>query len=341
MSIPNLRGAAECALLVGLVFGAGALAYAQQDAEEDQGRVVQIGRADDANSSAPQGENDSKRSQQRVSEYWIGLRGGAIGDDDPLRAHVDLPANQGLLVVEIVPDSPAAKAGLKKYDILLRANESDLHEMTELVEIVGTEGEKESQIELDILRHGQRETVYITPAARPASAQLSQEGGEFGGAGGQFPQGFPRGLLGQLEGMEGGAMPFNFRNFGPGVIVGGQGIANVPNGVSVSIQKEGGKPARVTVKRGDETWEVVGDDPESLKKLPEDLQPFVERTLHGGMAFDNFQMPNFDRQFGRGFGDENLQDRLEQMERQINELLQRIDPNDAADQAHAEEEEVK
>src|SRR6185312_4338118 len=88
-------------------------------------------------------------------------------------------------------------------------------------------------------------------------------------------------------------MPFEFRNFGPGVIVGGgQGVANLPDGVSVSIQKENDKPARITVKRGDETWNVAGDDPESLKSLPADLRPFVEQMLHGGGRLPN---PNFGR----------------------------------------------
>jgi hypothetical protein len=348
MSISDFGSAAKWALLVALGLGAGAVAIAQEDQSRDEGRVVQIGRADDANSSAPQPGNEANDEsvQQQLPEYWIGLRGGPIGDDDPLRAHIDLPANQGLLVVEIVPDSPAAKAGLKKYDILLRANDVELNEMPQLVDLVLTEGEKKGQLSLDILRHGERETVYVTPEERPANAQLSQQGGGFGGGqfGGAFPENFPpemRQLFGQLE--DGGQMPFNFRNFGPGVIVGGQGI-NVPNGVSISIQKEGGKPARVTVKRGDETWEVDGDDPESLQKLPEDLRPFVEQMLQGGSPFGGFQMniPNMRGQIGRGFGDENLQDRLEQMERQINELLQRVAPNHPSDnQQQAEQEEAK
>jgi membrane-associated protease RseP (regulator of RpoE activity) len=346
MSISNLRSATKWALMVALGMGAGAAALAQQDEAENDGRVVQIGRADDqeSNSTEAQAENefDPNAVQAELPKYWIGLRGGAIGDDDPLRAHVDLPANQGLLVVEVVPDSPAAKAGLKKYDILLRANDAELNEMTQLVDIVIAEGEKKAQITLDIVRHGERETVYVTPEERPANAQLSQEGSGIGGGfGGELPEGFPRDLFGQLQGR--GQMPFNFRNFGPGVIVGGGGIANVPNGVSVSVHKEDGQPARITVKRGDETWEVVGDDAESLKKLPEDLRPFVEQMLHGGSPLGGgFQMPNIERQFGRGFGDERLQDRLEQMERQINELLQRVDPNHASgNHKQAEQEEAK
>jgi membrane-associated protease RseP (regulator of RpoE activity) len=330
--------------MVGLVFGAGAIAQAQQDESKDQGRVVQIGRADGG--QAENAEDESNQSgfqeslQQELPKYWIGLRGGVIGDDDALRSHVDLPANQGLLVVEIVPDSPAAKAGLKKHDILLRANDVELRDMNDLIELVATEGAKKGQITLDVVRHGERETVYLSPEERPADAYASQGGGMGGGFGGNFPQGFPRDLFGQLE--DGGQMPFNFRNFGPGVIVGGQGFANMPNGVSVSVHKEGGKPAQITVKRGNQTWTVEGDDPESLNKLPEDLRPFVERMLRGGSALGmNFQMPNINVPDVQ-FDDRRLNERLEQMERQMNQLLERLGQNGGdADQPAAEQEEAK
>ena len=45
MSWNYLRGATEWALMVGLVFGAGAIAQAQEDTKSD-GNVVQIGRSD-------------------------------------------------------------------------------------------------------------------------------------------------------------------------------------------------------------------------------------------------------------------------------------------------------
>jgi membrane-associated protease RseP (regulator of RpoE activity) len=320
--------------MVGFVFGAGAMAQAQQDEEKPNDRVVQIGRSDDVAGGQdvrPGSITDGAIVQQEIPKYWIGLRGVVIGDDDPLRAHVDLPAHQGLLVHEIVADSPAAKAGLKKYDILLRANDVELNEMKNLVDMVGTEGEKKGQITLDVIRHGERETVYVTPEERPADQMVSQdEGGQnLPGMPGGFEQFFPR-----------GGQPFDFRNFGPGIIVGeGGGIANIPNGVSVSVHKEGGKAAEVTVKRGDETWTVNGDDPESLKQLPEDLRPFVEQILRGGWPMGmNF---NFDGLRGRGFDDGRLRDRLDEMERQMNQLLERFGENPTNEQPQAEEEEAQ
>jgi len=345
MSHNYLRGG--FALVVAAVVGAGAVVQAQQDESRDQGRVVQIGRADEeANLSERNANVDQNggyvEEQQEAPKYWIGLLGGLFQDDHPLRAHLDLPTGEGLLVADVVPNSSASKAGLKKNDILLRANDTPLKAMTDLQDLVGTEGEKKGQIALEVLRRGERETIYVTPEERPADAQVSAGG--FGEGG--FGEGaeLPRGVEEMMRQLQRGQRPFNFRNFGPGVIVGDGrgGLANVPNGVSVSITKKDGEPTRITVKRGDETWEVVGDDPKSLEQLPDDVRPFVERMLRGGgpISFD-LQMPNMERLERRGFGDDRFSERLEEMERRMEELQRRLlGPNDEnGDQQNAEEAE--
>jgi hypothetical protein len=321
MSVKSFRNAMSWALMAALVLTAGTAARANSD-DQTEG-VVKIGKSNQDNARPnlpPPGAIGGRGfgSQSELPKYWIGLLGGSITPDNPLRAHLDLPENQGLIVANVVPDSPAAKAGLKQHDILLRANDKDLHEMQDLVELVLSEGPKKGQITLEVLRHNKRETVYLTPEERPADAQVPQvdfnNGAGMGG--GEF--GLPQNLLQQF----GGNMPLEFRNFGNGMIVGGGGAADVPNGVSVSVQKEDGQPAHITVKRGDETWNVVGDDPESLKQLPEDLRPFVERMLQGNSG--GIQMPNFEHRLGAPGMDRGLGDRLERMEKRLEELQKRL-----------------
>jgi membrane-associated protease RseP (regulator of RpoE activity) len=328
----------EWALMVALVLGVGAVAQAQND-EPSDGKVVKIGRSDGdaAKPDLPPPNDGVPVPRVQMPKYWIGLLGGTITPDNPLRAHLDLPENQGLIVANVVPDGPAAKAGLKQHDILLRANDADLHEMQDLVELVLSEGPKKGQLTLEILRHNKRETVYLTPEERPANAPVPQVDFNNGAGIGGGEMGLPNELLQQF----GGQMPFAFRNFGNGVIVGGgEGMANMPNGVSVSIQKEDGKPAHITVKRGEETWEVVGEDPESLKQLPEDLRPFVERMVHGGgMKID---MPNFDRRIpGPAFEDGRLRERLERMEQRLEELQKRLSGEEHADKSDEKQEATK
>ncbi|MBT3377088.1 MAG: PDZ domain-containing protein [Lentisphaerae bacterium] len=54
----------------------------------------------------------------------IGYLGVAIQElPDSLRTHLSLPDGVGLLVAEVVPDSPAEKAGLRKHDIIHRLDD--------------------------------------------------------------------------------------------------------------------------------------------------------------------------------------------------------------------------
>jgi len=59
----------------------------------------------------------------------------------------------------------------------------------------------------------------------------------------------------------------------------GAGISphlHLPSDLTVTITKEGDKPAQVTVQRKDEQWEVTEDE---LDELPADVRPHVERML--------------------------------------------------------------
>jgi hypothetical protein len=249
-----------------------------------------------------------------------------------------------LLVANVVPNSPAAKAGLKQYDVLVKANNKELHEMKDLVDLVLSEGEKKGQITLDVLRRGKHETMTLKPEERPANAPSPQlgrddDGGMSGGPDvDQFMQQFRN------------RFPMQFRNMGPGVIVGGGGaaVANMPNGVSVSITKENDKPAHISVKRGSDSWEIDGDNPEALKKLPADLRPFVEQMLHGGGLTHgpqpfNFQGPGFQ---GPGPGADmdagGMRDRLERMERRLEEMQKRmLGPKNQPENSQKENPEAK
>jgi hypothetical protein len=334
MSMNFVKGTSTSALMAALVFGGGAVAQAQQDEQAD-GPVIQIGEADEGADvhgvPAPnEGLNDPNVGgveQPEAPKYWIGLLGGKIMPDHVLRAHVDIPEDIGLLVANVVPNSPAAKAGIKQHDILLRANDADLHEMEDLVNLVISEGEKHGQITLEVLRKGGRETVYLKPEERPADAPRPQlGGGNFGeGFGGNFagPEGLPRQLMQEF----GGRFPMEFRNFGPGVIVGegGAGAAQLPNGVQISINKQEGHPTKITVTRGEETWEVTGDDAQSLKQLPEDLRPAVEQMLHGNGPGFGFGGGGVGRGDMLEFGDGRLRERMERMEERLQKLMEQYE----------------
>ncbi len=325
----------------GLLTTAAGMAALGQD-QPNNGRVVQIGR-DNAAQTAPTlpapDESAAATKPAPAADYWIGLTGGPVTPE--LRAHIDLPENLGLFVREIVPNSPAAQSGLKQYDILLRANDTPLHGMQDLVEVVRTEGQKDGQIALEVLRKGKRQSIHVKPEPRPT--EIAQENGNFG-QGGMFqfqPNQVP--MLGQVpelrrffEGLNGNANgQMEFRQFGPGMIAGGGGAnsvgpAKIPNGVSMSVQKQNDQPARVTVQRGGQTWEAVEGDEESLDNLPADLRPFVEQML-GSTHLNHFQFnpggmapqTNMPQANVRENDVRALQQRLDALEQQLRQLMDR------------------
>jgi C-terminal processing protease CtpA/Prc len=96
------------------------------------------------------------------TDYFIGI--GVNAPDDTLRAHLDLPAGQGLVANEIVKGSPAEKAGMKVHDVLLELGGKALDTTETLIAQVQASHDKSTP--LKFLRAGKPMTVDVTPAPR-------------------------------------------------------------------------------------------------------------------------------------------------------------------------------
>jgi hypothetical protein len=103
-------------------------------------------------------------------DYFIGV--SASPPDDVLRAHVELPAGQGLLVTEVVPESPAERAGVKKFDILLKLNDKPLDRTETLSAQVQAVAGKPAK--LFIYRGGKPIDITVKPEPRKTAAHLPQ-----------------------------------------------------------------------------------------------------------------------------------------------------------------------
>jgi PDZ domain-containing protein len=115
---------------------------------------------------------------------------------DALREQLDLPAGQGLVVRQVLPDSAAAKAGLRPHDLVLEFDgklvPNRVEELTRLVTAV----KPDTSVEVVVMRKGKKETIKDVklPEAKPLQSGFPQVG--FPGAG-QPPAGFaqpPAGL---------------------------------------------------------------------------------------------------------------------------------------------------
>ena len=212
------------------------------------------------------------------SKYWLGIYCSPV--PPALRAHLTLPEKQGLLAVSIAKDSPAAKAGIAQYDILLRAGGKPLTDPRDLLTAV--EAAKETKLKIDLIRGGKPRTIEATPAKRPTptagtSVQVPEQGDW------TTVQGWlANPTFGQSWSFT-PADPQQFQLFHPGAIVPNNTLAPkpLPTNMSVSITKEGNEPAKIKIQRGNDKWEITEKD---LDKLPADVRPFVDQMLGHGMV---------------------------------------------------------
>ena len=86
-----------------------------------------------------------------------------------LRAQLGLKPKQGMVVRRVLPDMPAATAGLQAFDIILQANQKPVSGVEQLQRAIQQAGGKGS-VKLKILRRGQPLSLDVRPAA-PRAAQ--------------------------------------------------------------------------------------------------------------------------------------------------------------------------
>lgn len=297
-----------------------------QEQEGLEGPIVQIGEASEDD------QTTVTEAAPATPSYWIGLSGRGV-DDPVLRTQLQLAEDMGVVIEEVVPESPAAKAELRKHDIVLRSNGDVVDSMAVLQQQV--EAGKDKPIELKVLRLGKEISVTVTPETRPADFEQKLGGGAIPG---QEMLGGDIGRLLQQFGGDGAA-----RLIGPGMVLNNRqfNLNAVPNGVSVSVQRDGEGPAKITVKKGDQTWNLSSDDAKALAELPEEVRNYVSGMLHGQGGIQQ-QLGNLDWQaelrhmlpknLGNLGGDfkaqeEEMNKRLEQLEEQIQALQEQIKAN--------------
>jgi membrane-associated protease RseP (regulator of RpoE activity) len=171
----------------------------------------------------------------------------------------------------VFDDSPAAKAGLKVNDIILRAAEHDVKSPENLV--VAVNEAKENELLLVVLRGGSETQVKVTPTRRPeGGVQLSVS-----------PDARYADVITSLEELARHGPAGDVRLFAvrPGGVFALE-TAKFPKNLEVIIEKRGDNPAKIRVKRSgdgeEKTWEVTED---KLNELPEDVRVHVKQLLGG------------------------------------------------------------
>ncbi len=145
-----------------------------------EGEVVGINTAIASNSGGYQGVGFAIPSNQAkwimsqliekgtVQRSYLGIRMYELDSD--LARQLNVPRGQGVVVAEVVPGSPADKAGVKEDDVVVKfsdqpiLNRRDLQERVERVAV-------DSKHSLTVIRDGQSKDLSVTLKALPADEQ--------------------------------------------------------------------------------------------------------------------------------------------------------------------------
>jgi S1-C subfamily serine protease len=119
---------------------------------------------------------------------YIGIRGGTLSS--AVAEAMNLPSTtRGALVVEVTPDSPAARAGLRGStettqidgldaqiggDVITAVDGQPVRDFEDLTTFLARTGRVGQDINLTILRNGNVQSVTVTLAARPEEMESAQ-----------------------------------------------------------------------------------------------------------------------------------------------------------------------
>lgn len=214
---------------------------------------------------------------------------------DAVREQLDLPEGVGLLVDSVEPRSPAAAAGLKRFDIFTRFNDQIVCNADQLATLIKLR--KPGPVSLTILRGGKERKLQVTlPQSDPADdeAPLAEAPGVAPG----FPPGFapgagnmPGDLQRQVEDL---ARQLQKQPFGAG---GGGGRSRTtrmsvsPQGNErIDTESDGTTTIEIRQSAGKLTVEIRGADNAKIhagkldteadrRRVPEAYRDRVERLL--------------------------------------------------------------
>ena len=99
------------------------------------------------------------KTQGHVTRGWLGVAIQNVTQE--LAQSFGLERPQGALVAQVMPDGPAAKAGIKPGDIILNYDDQPVQESSRLPLLVGATPVGKT-VNLTVLREGKKKTVQVT-----------------------------------------------------------------------------------------------------------------------------------------------------------------------------------
>jgi len=113
------------------------------------------------------------KTQGKVTRAWLGIGLDQVSPE--LAENYGLSEARGALVRQVLPDSPAAKSGLKEGDIIIEIDGKTISDPNELMRMVSL-SPIGSNVTLTFLRGGKQMKLSVTLAEKPGEKELAMMG---------------------------------------------------------------------------------------------------------------------------------------------------------------------
>ncbi len=110
-------------------------------------------------------DRHNKKADPAGGGFWIGVACRPV--DAELARELDIPEGKGMVIYHVIPGGPAARADLKKGDIILEADGKPVTDIADLKKIIEDSGG--NKMPLLLTRDGKKKKMHITPARRIAA----------------------------------------------------------------------------------------------------------------------------------------------------------------------------
>jgi S1-C subfamily serine protease len=106
-----------------------------------------------------------------VVRPWLGVKGDTVSAD--IARSLGLSRPQGLIITEVYPQGPGARAGLQEGDVITAIDGAEINDQGGLNFRVGTKSPNDT-VAVTILRDGKSQTINVRVSALPGVAEPGQ-----------------------------------------------------------------------------------------------------------------------------------------------------------------------
>ncbi len=104
------------------------------------------------------------KNNGEIIQPWLGVSVGQISSG--VQNYFNLDNNKGAIILDVFPNSPADKAGLKTYDIIKEIDQEIIENPNDVVNKVNQK-EIDERILLKIIRDGETEIIFARIGEKP------------------------------------------------------------------------------------------------------------------------------------------------------------------------------